>query len=91
MVETTVITFSLNNPFKEWANIFDSGESEAMHQEFGITPLYRGFDPSNPINVIVIHQAEKGQVDKFVEKYGHKFLEHGLKPETIKTSTWLSA
>ena len=72
-IETTVFTFKISNTFEEWVKIFDSPETIEFHKKVGLTPLYRGKSLIDPIEVIVIHQAEEG-----VAK--HVFSD----PETIK-------
>ena len=72
-IETTVFTFKISNTFEEWVKMFDSPETTEFHKKVGLTPLYRGKSLIDPIEVIVIHQAEKG-----VAK--HVFSD----PETIK-------
>ena len=72
-IETTVFTFKISNTFDEWVKMFDSPETIEFHKKVGLTPLYRGKSLIDPIEVIVIHQAEEG-----VAK--HVFSD----PETIK-------
>ena len=91
MIETTVITFEVNNSFDEWVKIFDGPEAIEMHAEFEIHPIYRGCEKGNRQKVVVIHQAEVGQIEKFVAKNGEKFISHGLIPQTIKTSTFVAS
>ena len=57
-IETTVFTFKISNTFDEWVKMFDSAETTDFHKKVGLTPLYRGKSLFNPIEVIVIHQAE---------------------------------
>ena len=59
-LETTVFTFKISVPFKEWAKGFDSPEADQMHKANGITPLYRGVSKNDPESVVVIHQGEEG-------------------------------
>ena len=89
-IETTVFTFSISNKFEEWVKIFDSEEINEFHKSCGINPIYRGRSITNPQEVIVIHQAEKGVVKhvfsdpetiKNIESSGHIY-------STTKTSSW---
>ena len=59
-IETTVFTFKISNTFEEWVKMFDSIETAEFHKRVGLTPLYRGKSLIDPIEVIVIHQAEEG-------------------------------
>ena len=45
-IETTVFTFKISNTFEEWAKIFDSPEIEQFHKSAGLSPLYRGDNPT---------------------------------------------
>tara|TARA_B100000212_G_scaffold173100_1_gene130190 strand:- start:597 stop:848 length:252 start_codon:yes stop_codon:yes gene_type:complete len=72
-IETTVFNFKISNTFDEWVKMFDSPKSTEFHKKVGLTPLYRGKNLFNPIEVIVIHQAEEGVAN-------HIFSD----PETIK-------
>ncbi len=40
--------------------MFDSPKIKAFHIKVGLTPIYRGNNLTNPKEVIVIHQAQKG-------------------------------
>ncbi|MCP4973108.1 MAG: DUF3764 domain-containing protein [Prochlorococcus sp.] len=91
MTETTIVTFELNGTFDEWSKLFDAPEADAMHEEFGIKPLYRGCDKDNRSKVIVIHQSEPGAFEKFIAKNGEALISHGVKPETLQTSSWVAS
>ena len=56
MIETTIVTFELNNDFNDWVKIFDGPEAVQMHAEFDIQPIYRGYEKTNRSKVIVIHE-----------------------------------
>ena len=88
--ETTVFKFNISNKFEEWAEIFDSKETQEFHKSVGIKPLFRGKSITDPQEVIVIHQAEEGVVKhvfsdpetiKIIEKSGHIY-------NTTKTTSW---
>ena len=90
-IETTVFTFKLSNTFKEWVKMFDNHEIDAFHKTVGLTPLYRGKSLIDPIEVIVIHQAEEGvakdvfsdpETIKDIESGGHIY-------STIKITSWV--
>ena len=57
-IETTVFTFKISNTFEEWVKMFDSPETTEFHKKVGLTPLYRCKSIIDPIEFIVIHQAE---------------------------------
>ena len=63
-IETTIFTFKISVPFKEWAKGFDSPEADQMHKASGITPLFRGVSKNDPESVVVIHQGAEGAAKK---------------------------
>ena len=91
-IETTVFTFKLSNTFEDWVKMFDSPETTKFHKKVGLTPLYRGRSLIDPIEVIVIHQAEEGvakhifsdpKTIKSIEASGHVY-------STTKITSWVS-
>ena len=86
---TTVFTFKIENNFNEWKVFFDSEDSYKRLSEFDIKPLFRGQSNKDPQQVIVIHQAPEGNIQKFFEKHGSWIATHGVKVSTIKVSDWL--
>ena len=91
-IETTVFTFKLANTFEDWVKMFDSTETTEFHKKVGLTPLYRGRSIIDPIEVIVIHQAEEGvakhvfsdpETIKSIESSGHVY-------STTKITSWVS-
>jgi len=91
-IETTVFTFKISNTFDEWVKMFDSFETSEFHKKVGLTPLYRGKSLIDPIEVIVIHQAEEGvakhvfsdpEIIKNIEASGHVY-------STTKITSWVS-
>ena len=92
IIETTFFTLEISNTFEEWVRIFDSHETTKFHKKVGLTPLYRGKSIIDPIEVIVIHQSEKGvakhvfsdqETIKNIEASGHVF-------STTKITSWVS-
>ena len=57
-LETTVFTFKISVPFKEWAAVYDSQENIQMNKERGIICLYKGVKKDDPTSVILIEQGE---------------------------------
>ena len=51
-LETTVFTFKISVPFKEWAAVYDSQENIKMNKERGIVYLYKDVKKDDPTNVI---------------------------------------
>ena len=86
---TTVFTFWIKTTFNEWKALFDSEDSYKRLSEFDIKPLFRGQSNKDPQQVIVIHQAPEGNIQKFFEKHGSWIATHGVKVSTIKVSDWL--
>ena len=78
--ETTVFTFKISVPFKEWASIYDSEENIQMNKARGIICLYKGVKKDDPNSVILIEQGEEGKsitmfadpaVKPLIESAGH--------------------
>ena len=91
-IETTVFTFKISNTFEEWVKVFDSPETTEFHKKVGLIPLYRGKSLIDPIEVIVIHQAQEGvakhvfsdpETIKNIEAAGHVY-------STTKITSWVS-
>ena len=85
---TSVFTFRIESTFEEWSAIFDSAEADKRHTEFNIKPLFRGVSNEDPQKVIVIHQAPKGNVQKFVEANGEWMATHRVDLTTMEESSW---
>ena len=88
---TSVFTFRIESTFEEWSAIFDSVEADKRHAEFNIKPLFRGVSNKDPQKVIVIHQAPKGNVQKFVEANGEWMASHRVDLTTMEESSWTDA
>ena len=86
---TSVFTFKIESSFDEWAAIFDSEEANKRHSEFNIKPLFRGVSMEDSQKVIVIHQAPKGNVQKFVEPKGDWMATHRVDLSTMEESSWM--
>ena len=79
-LETTVFTFKISVPFKEWAAVYDSEENIQMNKERGIFCLYKGVKKDDQTSVILIEQSEEGKsiamfedpsMKPFIESAGH--------------------
>ncbi len=88
-LETTVVTFRLNGTFADWAAIFDSDEANKRHAEYGITPLYRGVNKTDPQKVIVIHQHQGGDLEKFLAANGDWIATHDVDMTSLEQSVWI--
>ena len=63
---TTVFTFKIRVPFKEWAAVYYGEENIQMNKERGIICLYKGVKKDDPTSVILIEQGEEGKsIDMF--------------------------
>ena len=81
VLETTVFSFKISVPFKQWAWVYDSEENkQLMKEEEKIVCLYRGVKEEYPISAVVIEQAEEGksiamfsnpEVRPLIEEAGH--------------------
>ena len=89
-LETTVVTFKLNGTFAEWSAIFDSDEASKRHAEYGIKPLYRGVNKADSKKVIVIHQHQEGDLDKFLAANGDWISTHNVDMTSFDQSIWTS-
>ena len=78
-LETTVFTFKISVPFKEWAAVYDSQENIQMNKERGIV-YTKGVKKEDPSSVIIIEQGEEGKsiamfedpaVKPLIESAGH--------------------
>ena len=87
-IETTIVTFRINGSFSEWCQIFDSEEATKRHAEFCINPIYRGVSLDDPKKVVVIHQAESGNVEKFIEANGDWIATHNVDLSSFNKTTW---
>ena len=89
-LETTVVTFRINGTFAEWKAIFDSEEANKRHAEYGIKPLYRGVDKTDCQKVIVIHQHQEGDLDKFLSANGDWISTHNVDMTSFDQSAWIA-
>ena len=91
-IGNTVFTFKISNTFEEWVKIFNSPETTQFHKEVGLTSLYSGKSLIDPLEVIVIDQAEEGfakyvfsdqETIKNIEASGHVY-------STTRITSWVS-
>ena len=85
----TVISFKIEITFEEWVKIFDSKEAD-RHSEFDIKPLLRGFSKEDdPKKVIRIHQAPKGNIQKFVQENSAWIKSYKVDFSSMEESSWI--
>ncbi len=89
-LETTIVTFKLNGTFAEWSAIFDSDEASKRHAKYGIKPLYRGVNKADSKKVIVIHQHQERDLDKFLAANGDWISTHNVDMTSFDKSIWTS-
>ncbi len=87
-IETSVFTFQISVPFKQWAEMFDSEEVVKLHKANGLTPLYRGVSKDDPQKVIVIHQAEQGVAKAFFDASREPIEAGGHVWDSTEISYW---
>ena len=63
----TVISFRIENSFKECVKIFDGKEGNIRNSELDIKPLFIGFSKDQPKKVICIKQAPEVNIQKYVQ------------------------
>ena len=85
---TSVFIFKVETTFEEWAAIFDSEEATKRHREFNIQPLYRGCSDDDPKKIIVIHQPQRGNMEKFIEANADWMASHNVDLSTMEKSFW---
>ena len=85
----TVISFKIENTFKEWVKIFDSDEADLKQSEFYIKPLFKGFSKDDPKKVICIHHAPEGNIQKFVQSNSEWIKSHKVDFSSIEESSWI--
>jgi len=64
MLETHVLTFSINKPFEEWVTTYDS--SASLQEAAGIKSLFRGVSKEDPTKVCAVMQAQAGVMEQFI-------------------------
>ncbi len=64
MIETHVLTFSINKPFEEWVATYDS--SAPLQEAAGIKSLFRGVSKDDPTKVCAVMRAEAGVMEEFI-------------------------
>ena len=58
MLETHVLTFSINKSFEEWVTTYDS--SASLQEAAGIKSLFRGVSKDDPTKVCAVMRLKLG-------------------------------
>ena len=86
-LETVVFELEISIPFEEWSRHVDDSEAEAR-KSAGVQLLYRGLQANSLNRVIIIHQAEKGVVDRYVSAQVDVFTSNGSKMNTVVSKNY---
>ena len=81
-VETVVFELEISNTFEEWSYQVDQSEADAR-KSAGVQLLYRGLKANSFNRVIIIHQAKKGVIDRYVSAQADTFISNGSKMDTV--------
>ena len=74
--KTTVISFKIESTFEEQVKIFDCKQRDLRHFEFDIKPTFRVFSKDDTKKVFCIHQAPRGNIQKFVQSNSEWIKSH---------------
>jgi len=86
---TTIISFKIESKFEDWVKIFDSKEADLRYFEFDIKQLFRGFTKDDHKKVICIHQAQEGNIQKFVQANSEWIKGHKVDFSSMEESSWI--
>ena len=86
---TTEIYYKIAITCEGWGKFFDSKEADLRHSEFDIKPLFRGFSKDDPKKVICIHQAPKGNIQKFFQANSEWIKSHKVDFSSMEESSWI--
>ena len=67
-LETTLFSFKISLPFKQWAADYDIEENKQLMKEEKIVCLFRGIKKEDPSSAVVIEQAEE---DKLIAMFSN--------------------
>ena len=81
-LETVVFELEISITFEEWLRHIDQSEAEAR-KSAGVQLLYRGLQSNSLNRVIIIHQAEKGVIDRYVSAQADVFVSNGSTMTTL--------
>ena len=85
----TLISFNTESKFEELVKIFDSSEADLRQSEFDIKPLFRRFSKDDLRKVICLHQALKGNIQKFVQANSEWIKSHKVDFSSMEESSWI--
>ena len=86
-LETVVFELEIRIPFEDWSRHVDDSEAEAR-KSAGVQLLYRGLQANSLNRVIIIHQAEKGVIDRYVSTQADVFTSNGSKMNTVVSKNY---
>ena len=86
-LETVVFELAISMPFEEWSRHVDQSEAEDR-KSAGVQLLYRGLQANSFNRVIIIHQAEKGVVDRYVSAQADVFTSNGSIMNTVVSKNY---
>ena len=86
-LETVVFELEIRISFEEWSRYVDDSEAEAR-QSAGVKLVYRGLQANSLNRVMIIHQAEKGVVDRYVSAQAAVFTSNGSKMNTVVSKNY---
>ena len=86
---TTAISFKIENKLEEWLKIFDSKEADLRHSEFDIKSLFRGLSKDDPKEVICIHQAPEGNIQKLIQANSEWIKSHKVDFSSMEELSWI--
>ena len=69
--------------------IFYSKEADLRYSEFYIKPLFRGFSKYDPKKAIRIHQASKGNMQKFVQANSKWIKTYKVDFSSMEELSWI--
>ena len=81
-LETVVFELEISNTFEEWSYQIDQSEADAR-KSAGVQLLYPGLKTNSLNRVIIIHQAKKGVIDRYISAQADTFTSNGSKMDTV--------
>ena len=86
-LETVVFELEISNTFEEWSYRVDQSEADAR-KSAGVKLIYRGLKANSLNRVIIIHQAEKGIIDRYISSQASTFTSNGSKMDTVVSQNY---
>ena len=86
-LETVVFELEISNTFEEWSYQVDQSEADAR-KSAGVKLIYRGLKANSLNRVIIIQQAEKGVIDRYISSQADTFTSNGSKMDTVVSQNY---